>query len=795
MARPSKSALIGALLVLAFAAIATFVVVRIRSAREFAPSAAVTPAVDPVEPQIRDRFVGAASCRQCHDREFQAWTGSHHQLAMLSADASTVLGNFDSASFEHFGVKSTFSKHDGKYFVRTDGPSGALTDYEVKYTFGVTPLQQYLIEFPGGRLQALGIAWDSRPKANGGQRWFHLYANEKIDHTDQLHWTGRYQNWNMMCAECHSTNLRKGYDAASNAYRTTYNEINVSCEACHGAGSRHVDWARQPKKSYPRDGDQNQGLSVRLESGWATAWNTPAPDARFPVRTKLANPAAANACAACHARRSTLVEGGTPGAPLGDTHRLAMLTDPLYHADGQQRDEVYTWGSFLQSRMFQKGVTCADCHEPHSLKIRFEGNNLCARCHNPTIFDTPKHHFHPADSKGAACVSCHMPTQKYMVVHDRLDHSLRVPRPDLSESIGTPNACTMCHNDRKPAWASAAMDDWYGATWRQRPTWGPALHAGATQGARALPALLDLARDETMPGIVRATAAAAAQPLVRPDALSAIQALLKDSDPLVRAAAVGMLETFEVETRFSAGAPLLSDPIRAVRIEAARILADLADTRFTPDRLAARQQALTECLESLRLNADWPAENVNRGNLALRQGRPDDAIVAYERAIAQDPRFVGAYINLADALRRRARDESESDGEAVLRRGLAASPDAADLHYSLGLLLVRKHDSAGALVELHQAATLAPRNARFTYVYAIALNSASRVDEALEALRAADLRNPGEPDFLRALVSIHLERNGPGDAAAALVYARKLAELSPGNPQIRQLIERLEKSK
>ncbi len=524
-----KSILLAVLVVLAAAAIATGVVLQIRSTRkpaavEVAPATASAP----------DRFVGAQSCRQCHEPEFKAWTGSHHQLAMLPADASSVLGDFNDASFEHFGVKSTFFKRDGKFFVRTDGPDGAPTEFEIKYTFGVSPLQQYLIEFPGGRMQALGIAWDSRPRTDGGQRWFHLYPGEKVDHTDQLHWTGRYQNWNMMCAECHSTNLRKGYDAASNSYRTTYSEINVSCESCHGAGSRHVDWARRAaqKSSYAQDADQTKGLSVRLKSDWATAWTLPEADAKFPVRNKPADPAVANTCAACHARRSTLAEGGIPGAPLGDTHRLSMLRQPLYHADGQQRDEVYTWGSFLQSRMHEKGVTCADCHEPHSLKIRFEGNNLCARCHNPAIFDTPKHHFHPANSKGAACVSCHMPSQKYMVVHDRLDHSLRVPRPDLSESLGTPNACTMCHADQKPAWAAAAMDQWYGATWRSRPQWGTTLQAGATGAPGALPKLLELAHDVATPAIVRATAATLAQPLVRAESLPAVLLLLlKDPDP------------------------------------------------------------------------------------------------------------------------------------------------------------------------------------------------------------------------------------------------------------------------
>jgi hypothetical protein len=188
-------------------------------------------------------FVTTKVCAGCHAKEYKAWKGSHHDLAMQEASEKTVLGNFADAKFNYAGIASTFLKRDGKFFVNTDGPDGKLADYEIKYTFGVTPLQQYLIQFPGGRLQALGIAWDSRSKERGGQRWFHLYPKENIRAGNPLHWTGIDQNWNYQCAECHSTNLKKRYDASKAVYDTTWSEINVSCEACHGPGSAHVEWA------------------------------------------------------------------------------------------------------------------------------------------------------------------------------------------------------------------------------------------------------------------------------------------------------------------------------------------------------------------------------------------------------------------------------------------------------------------------------------------------------------------------------------------------------------------------
>ena len=346
-----------------------------------APISETSPALPLVKPKsampvVNKDYVGAGVCKECHQAEFKAWQGSDHALAMQEANDQTVLGDFNNAKFKHDDVESTFFKRDGKFMVRTDGPDGKLAEYPITYTFGIKPLQQYLIAFPGGRYQALSIAWDSRPKAEGGQHWFHLYPKDKMDHTDQLHWTGRYQNWNMECAECHSTNLKKGYDAASDSYKTTFTEINVACESCHGPASEHIQWAKQTQPPYSGD---DKGLPVKLKSNWQAAWKFPDSNALFAHREQPAGDELMNICWACHARRSTLVEGSLPGLPLEDSHHPSLLTQPTYYADGQQRDEDYTWGSFRQSKMFRNGVTCMDCHEPHTLKLRAEGNALCTR--------------------------------------------------------------------------------------------------------------------------------------------------------------------------------------------------------------------------------------------------------------------------------------------------------------------------------------------------------------------------------------------------------------------------------
>jgi tetratricopeptide (TPR) repeat protein len=352
--------------------------------------------------------------------------------------------------------------------------------------------------------------------------------------------------------------------------------------------------------------------------------------------------------------------------------------------------------------------------------------------------------------------------------------------------LGSPNACTQCHKDRKPEWATAAMDKWYGKEWRAQAHYGTTLHAASTQGALALPSLLVLAENTGLPAIVRATAATLAQPYLRAEALPAVRRLLLSGEAPIRIAALGQLEAFDAAARGQAAAPLLADPVRGVRFEAARLLADVPDAQLPADRRAARAPALKEYVDSLQQEADWPTANVNLGNLYLRQGRADDAIAAFQRALELDPRFAGAYVNLADALRTSKRD---AEGERVLRRGLVLLPRAGDLHHALGLLLVRKGDKAAALPELALAAKLAPDNARYAYVYAIGLHSGGKRTDALAVLRASDARRPYNVDTLSALISMSREA---GDSKSALVYARKAAEILPNDADLKRLVGELD---
>jgi Flp pilus assembly protein TadD len=645
----------------------------------------------------------------------------------------------------------------------------------------VTPLQQYLIEFPGGRLQALSIAWDTRPQEKGGQRWFHLYPNERITHNDELHWTGAQQNWNYMCADCHSTNLKKNYDATTRTFKTSWSEVNVSCEACHGPGSRHVDWARQGvSASGSGSTDPAKGLTVSFAERRATVW-TMDPQ-RGIARPSQAHPlhAELEVCAPCHSRRTPIAENFAAGRPFLDYFLPAMLTAPLYHADGQQRDEVYTWGSFVQSKMYHQGVTCSDCHEPHGLKLRAPGNEVCAQCHLPARYDAASHHFHKDGDAGAQCTACHMPTTTYMVIDPRHDHSLRVPRPDLSVKLGVPNACTQCHSDKPAQWAADRIVDWYG-----RPYKGFQRYNLAADSAEATKQFLSLLEDHGQPDIARATAAAVLAQMPEPATLAAAQKALADDSPLVRHAALATIELLSPEQRVQFVAPLLADPVRIVRMEAVRVLASVPASALTPGQKASFDRAADEYVAAQRLHAERPEHRTNLGSFYAQRGRYEEAEAEFRAALTLPPVHVAAWANFADMRRMQGRDQ---DAEAVLREGLKSAPDSAALHHALGLTLVRLQRSGDAVPELAEAARLAPEEPRYAYVYAIALNSTGQLREALDVLAQALARHPDNREMLLAAATFTRDY---GDWTAAIGYAERLRTAAPRDPGAEQLLREL----
>jgi Flp pilus assembly protein TadD len=702
-------------------------------------------------------YVGSAACQDCHADEYAAWHASHHRLAMQPATDETVAGDFSGTSYDYAGTTYEFFTRDGHYRVRADDEDGELREFGISHTFGIEPLQQYLVPFPDGRRQALGVAWDTRPAAEDGQRWFHVYPDEAVTRGDELHWSGRNQNWNYMCADCHSTDVHKNYDPATDTYATSWAEVTVGCEACHGPASMHVAAA---------------GSDDYTDSGLTPALGTQSGQV--------------DTCARCHARRGILAEGFEPGAAFLDYYRPALLEDGLYHADGQILGEVYVYGSFLQSKMYQRGVRCTDCHDPHRGDLNVTGNGTCTACHRadpparfPTlkakVYDDPDHHFHEPGSAGAQCVNCHMPSLTYMVVDDRRDHSFRLPRPDLSPVTGAPNACNGCHTDRDAEWAAAEIEQRYPGS--RPPQYGEAIAAGRRHAAGAADRLVALAGRDDTPAIVAATALSLLQGYSGAPVSSALEAGLHDSEPLVRLGALRGTAGLDAGQGWALANQLLEDELLAVRSEAAVTLAPTLERDL---RQADRERllaALRDYVATQRLNADRPEAQTNLGNIYARTGLDDDAEAAYRRALELDPAWVPAMVNVADFYRARSRDAEAGE---MLERARQLAPANAAVRHAYGLLLVREGRAGEALGELEAAAELNPENPRYRFVYGIALNSTGRSDDAVAVLESARESFPDDADILFALATIERDR---GNTAAALEYVEALLRLQPGDPQ------------
>lgn len=696
-------------------------------------------------------FVGTVACRDCHQAVFDEWSGSDHDLAMDVATEATVLGDFGDAEVTEHGMTSRFYRRGGRFFVWTEGPAGDMAEFEVTHVFGHDPLQQYLVPFPGGRMQALHLAWD---RVRG--RWFHLYPDQRIPPDDWLHWTRGGQNWNGMCAECHSTNLVKGFDPATQTYTTTWSDPDVGCEACHGPGSRHVAWAGTPAMARPALA--NAGLTARTSG--------------------LDGPALVELCAPCHSRRAELGDYDHTETALLDRHLPSLLREGLYHPDGQILAEVYVYGSFLQSKMYAHGVRCSDCHGSHSLKLHHDRNELCLQCHQREVYDTRDHHFHRAEvdgrpSDGALCVKCHMVEQAYMVVDWRADHSLRLPRPDLSAEVGAPNACTQagCHDDRPLGWSVDAHRRWYGQA--RRPHYGTTFAAARRGEPRAEAELARLVDNALQPAIVRATALELLAGYPGEVSQAALHGSLLAGEPLLRFTAVSNLEVAEPSEWVARLAPLLQDPLKAIRLAAVSRLAGAPSELLEPYQRESLEEGIVEYRDAMAYSLDFASSGMNLGNLETALGRPAEAERFYRLSLEVDDLFFPAKMNLAVLLTGQGRN---GEAEALLREVLAAYPDNPEAAYSLGLLLVEMGRPEEAVEWLRQAAAAMPRAVRAHYNLGLLEQQLGHLAAAERELRTAVELAPSSLEALHAMAD-HLVRRGR--LAEALPLARQMVEGHP----------------
>lgn len=722
-----------------------------KRAKEEEPPLAATPAPTPassVPARGRDAFVGSATCAPCHQAQSDAYVGSHHAKALVTPSQELAKERFDGSHFSSkLGGATKFALKDGAPVVTTPGADAKAQTLPISYVSGVWPLEQYVVQAERGKLQSLGVVWDSRTKSEGGNRWLHVYGPDGIAPSDSLFFTSASQNWNHTCADCHSTLVERRYDASADSFDTRWAELSVGCEACHGPGAEHVRTAKAGGPIAP--------FSARLKASdpWVrSTTGSPVPHTQDGVEVTV--------CAPCHSRRTPLKEGFIASDPFLDSFEPELLWAGRYHADGQVEGEVYEWGSFLQSRMYQAGVRCSDCHSPHSGKPLAEGNNLCVRCHEPARFDVEAHSHHTGTS-APRCIDCHMPPKTFMQIDERRDHSIRIPRPDRSVEFGTPNACNACHTKESSTWARDAAAKWY-PTLLARPHFGLALAKDRTGTPDAVPALRELAEDSRAPAIARATALDRLGRHPGEKNLRALQAALSNPEPLVVYGAVLGAAELPPDQRRTLLLPAVTHRIRAVRIAAAQALADVRLDELPVGKRSALERAFGELEESFDVSASQAGSHVERSAFELARGQVDKARASLATALRIQPCLAEAHLNLAD-LERAQGDEAAA--ERAIRAALACDPESAAAHHALGLWQVRAHDSIAAQGSLRKAVKLAPADARFSYVLAVALSGADSHAEAIRILDASLGHHPNDVLSLQALER-SLRQTGQDERAA-----------------------------
>ncbi|PID70946.1 MAG: hypothetical protein CR985_02350 [Flavobacteriales bacterium] len=691
-----------------------------------------------------DDYVGSKTCAECHAKAYKEWQGSDHDKAMEIATQTTVLAPFSGEQFTSNGVTSHFFKKDSSFYVNTEGPDGKYHDYKVIYTFGIKPLQQYLVQFPDGKYQALRTAWDVEK-----QQFFDLYPDFKIVHSEWLHWSRGGLNWNTMCSDCHSTNVRKNYEENTGTFNTQYSIINVSCEACHGPGKDHVNEAKKL-------GDDYKNTSSHL-------FMTSQTDSKTLI----------DQCARCHMRREQFSKNYNHSGNLPDHYFPQLIEAPLYHADGQILDEVYVYTSFLQSKMYKHGVSCKDCHNSHSTKLKFTGNNLCTRCHTPDVYDVTKHTKHPKHTKDSECINCHMTGNTYMGIDYRRDHSFRIPRPDQSIKYGTPNACTQCHIAWTNEYAWKAYQELYG-----KPDgihFSDYLAPAIAGEPNADKNLMLLAQDTVFPDIARASAVSALQQYPLQEKIKDFLAFLDDESPLVKGAALDVLSEIATTDFTPYILTKLKDSTRSVRVKAFYALAPIPKNSIPDDFLPAYQKVSKEFDNYLKTNADFSGGQARKGIFYQKKGDLNQAKSAYEKALAIDNRNNMARTNLAQVYYQ-LRDYKKA--EFVFKQIIEQEPDFGLTYYSLALLYAELNRLDEAIEQLLKARKLMPDNIRVVYNLSLLYDKTDQIKKAEDILENTLIKFPNNPDLLYALAFHYYQQKNKDKATVTI---ERLINLYPNN--------------
>lgn len=692
-----------------------------------------------------NHFLGDENCKACHQSEFKDWQGSHHDKAMQIADTTSVLADFNGETFTSQEVTSRFYKKDGVYYVNTEGPDGVYQDFKIVYTYGITPLQQYIVQFPDGAFQCLSTAWDSVEN-----KWFNLFPDFRVVHEEWLHWTNKGLNWNTMCSDCHSTNVRKNYDFKTDSYDTKYALINVNCEACHGPGKQHVDDVKRLGDKYEPTG------TMHMTSG-------------------IAPKQLVDECARCHARREQFTENYNYEGTFLDHYFPHLIVEPQYYPDGQILDEDYVYTSFVQSKMYKNNVACNNCHNSHSLKLKMEGNALCTQCHAPDKYNTAEHHKHEMGTESAACINCHMAGRYYMGNDFRRDHSFRVPRPDLSLKYNTPNACVGCHDDKDNQWAWESFQKFYGAV--DSLHFSDKLAPGVLGVAHADTGLMDLIHDTSENELVRASALRALSNYDIQQYLDEYIARLNDTSPMVRATSIDVLSNINTTDYINYLFPLLNDSKRTVRVKTFFALAEINELQI-PDKYKASYTKVKKEFETyLEVNSDFAGGLARKGNYYIKQGNLQQAIFYYEKALEID--------NLENNLRLTLANLYYNSGnlkkaEETFKIVIEQEPDYGSTYYSLALLLAEINREEEAITYLEQTIVKMPGHIRAYYNLSLLYDKLNKPKKAEETLVRGLKVDANNESLLYALAYHYANRN---QTSKAKNIAGRLVQLYPNNQQ------------
>lgn len=665
------------------------------------------------------------NCLQCHPKQYQNWQQSDHAKAMAKVSKKSVLGAFNHTEFTHGQIKATFYQENDNYMIKLEGQSEVEQVYQVEYVFGHYPLQQYLIKQTKGKYQVFPIAWDSRSKAQDGQKWYLVYNSGETFTNSRLHWLQPSQNWNGMCADCHSSDLNRQYNVETDTFQTKMSAVNISCQSCHQL-TKHSEITKGSAKTRKNKSISKQ-VNTHRQNLWLFSPQSPTAKLSSSIKPVLYD----TSCVNCHSLRSPLTDGFAPDKKFLDQFSPTLIERGFYHNDGQIKDEVYVAGSFMQSKMYQAGVTCIDCHDPHSGKTKFEGDQLCLQCHKADIFSQKSHHQHQESSLGAKCVNCHMPTNRYMGVDDRRDHSFVIPRPSLTEKFQIPNACNQCHKEQSTQWAKGNIIKWYKRE-KSLPKNKQQFIEVLSQQQHSLSTLVTLINDNTLAEIYRASSILLLPTVTDQISDNLVRQWVKSELPLIRLAIAKMgflLSPSEQEKSF---VTLLNDKYKAVRVAATE---NIIATSVTFS--AEYASALKEYVDMNLVNA-WRAEGrLNLANIDVQQNYLTNAVSTLRKAIEIDNFFAASYINLADIYRLQGDRKAEKE---IWQLAVQNIHDSAEVLYSKALFHVRQKQNIKAAEAIEKAIAIEPRQVRYAYIYVLLLERQKQIDKAIDYIKTSITR-------------------------------------------------------